>query len=266
MLTPLSKEAVEARFSGHRMKTKSPSRQYTNQLHSLYRTQFFPQFRVDVETGILRDHLGLKFPTLPYVGSCYGIGRRVLFVGMDIGSDEKHGGIQSFEERREAIEAKALANHNAHIAGTYVAALHFLKNECSEWRDSWNALGRNLTCQQLLKLGNDLARSNPLAYVALTNYFKFVRPERKRRSGGENRKYVDKGLERKFFVKEVNVLAPQVIVFQGAQFNKQRQYRKLAEELSPESEVYLGPHPSARNDTRRVNKLITRILDARHPA
>lgn len=232
-------------------------------LFGIYGGIFFPKFGIDRKNGRLRERADLKFPTFPFLGSCYGSRKKVLFIGLDIGSDELCGAIQSFQERREAIEYKAFAKHNPHIAGTYFTALYFLREEASEWAEYWERVDRSITCQNLLKSGEQLPASNPLAYVALTNYFKFVRPGRTNRSGNENRTYIDKTFEQQFFVEEVEAFEPQVVVFQSAVFRKTA-LRKVIAKVSIGREVYIGLHPSAREKgIRQPGVLVRRIIEGR---
>ena len=232
-------------------------------LHGLYGGKFFSKFGIDRKSGRFAKRADLKFPTFPFLGSCYGSRKKVLFIGLDIGSDELCGAIQSFQERREAIEYKALAKHNPHIAGTYFSVLHFLREEASEWAEYWEGIDRSITCQKLLKLGEQLPASNPLSYVALTNYFKFVRPYRTDRSGGENRKYVDKAFEQQFFAEEVEAFDPQVVIFQGALFSNPP-FREVLARISTGREVYIGLHPSARKKgIRQPRVLVRQIMEGR---
>ena len=91
--------------------------------------RFFQEMGINQQTGI-RSRFGgsgRRFVCHPYVGSQYGESTRILFVGQDVGKDPGH--LQSFEERRRAIEDKPLRDHNAHIAGTFCVALSLLPPE-----------------------------------------------------------------------------------------------------------------------------------------
>ena len=240
-----------------------------SELRDLYQ-EFLPQFDVDLTNGIRQDDAQsphddstLKFATLPYIGSQYGQEKRILIVGLDVGADEKRCGIQSFEERRKAIECRPLSRHNPHIAGTYFTALYFLKNSFPEWTEYWESVKKTgKTCVQALRCEDTPAPVNPLAHIALTNYFKFVSVGRRTRRGDKNRKTVSREIERRFFVEEVEAFKPEIIVFQGAKF-RTKLFRKLAEELAPGRQVFLGPHPSGYDEIRYVKVLIRSILDER---
>ena len=230
-----------------------------DKLETIYRERFFTHFKINNQTGLLRGH-GVKFPTFPYIGSRYGQLKKLLIVGLDIGSDEVPGEIQSFEDRRKAIECKAVSKHNPHIAGTYITALNFLKSELQEWYDFWNKLDGSFTCQKLLRESADLPDTNPLSFIALTNYYKFVRERREHKTGPENRKYLDREFEQEFVVDEIRVFEPDIVVFQSRQFNSSR-YGTLLKHLSATSEMYIGPHPSARGHIRRSRILINQIRE-----
>lgn len=225
-------------------------------LERLYQHRLFQLLKIDPQTGKigLDEGQGLKFPTFPYIGSRYGDRPRILFIGLDIGGDEKPGGIQSIEERRAAIETKSPEGHNPHIAGTYFTAMYLLRDRLSLMRSHWNCIDDGKTCQALLKLASALPDKNPLSYVALTNYYKFVSIGRKGRAGARNRRYLSaqtKGLEQCFLLNEVRTFNPEVIVFQSLSF-QQTQYQPILREISEHRVVYVAPHPSARHKDARV--------------
>ena len=213
---------------------------YRKMLEVSYR-RFFRDMGINPETGTTLQQANRKFATYPYIGSRYGTDpdvKKLLVVGLDIGSDETPGQIQHFEERRQAIELKPLPKHNPHIAGTYFTAL---KYACpgEEWpriRDC------DQTCQAILKNGYEL-KSNPLSYIALTNFYKWVTKDRKNRRGGSDRSHVPRHRETKLFLDEVRLLTPHVIVFQSKKF-REPQFRKLRDSVTPEVEWHVLVHPS----------------------
>lgn len=213
-----------------------------SELKEMYK-ELFEKFEIDEKTGCLKNFPQIKFPTFPYIGSKYGESIKILIIGLDIGSDEKLGGIQSFEERREAIEDKIVSNHNPHIAGTYFTSLFFLRNDIN-FKSYWDKLKNELSCQKALQKINLLPKLNPLSYVALTNYYKFVSLKRKNRAGGENRNHIDKKIELDFFIKEVKLLDPDVIVFQSNLFNNKKNL--LKELFKIQNNIYIGVHPAYR--------------------
>lgn len=222
-------------------------------------SKFFQTMGVNPNTGCLSQYPEKKFATYPYIGSNYGKAEKILFVGTDIGDDPKLGRIQSFSERRHSIEDKLLSKHNPHIAGTYITALYFLKNEL-DWDAHWDKIKNAKTCQQALRNQcNDLPLENPLAYCALTNHYKFVEEGRTTRSGSADRHYLNRDVEREFFNTEIRMYDANIIVFQGNDF-----LRKIASLNKTGARLYIAPHPSYRKKNGRkpeyyVNKI--RLLD-----
>lgn len=222
-------------------------------LKNLYQ-EFFKNFKINKKTGYFKNNHKIKFPTYPYIGSKYGRYKKILIIGLDIGSDEKKG-IQSFEARRKAIENKPVSRHNPHIAGTYFTALFFLK-EALCYEKYWNKLKNTPSCKQALQIPKKLPISNPLSYIALTNYYKFVSINRINRTGGENRQYIDKKIELDLFIKEIKIFNPDIIIFQSTSFkHKKILLKKL---LGMGRSIYIGPHPAYRGD-RQPDYFINQI-------
>lgn len=222
---------------------------YKKQLDEIYKN-FFMELEVDENTGILQSNKLLKFAAFPFIGSRYGKTKKLLIIGLDIGSDEKKTGIISYEERRKIIEDKDISYHNPHISGCYISALYILKKELN-WNTCWNDIKNVRTCQKALQNKDFLPRENPLSFISFTNYHKFVTIERKNRAGGENRKYINKSAEEKLLIKEVKILCPDVILFQGAKFYS-RIFNHLISTLKTSNNIILiGPHPSYRGEGKR---------------
>lgn len=174
---------------------------------------FFDDFNIDSNTGELRDYTNQKFATMPYIGSKYvNANYKILFVGQDIGADETPGRIQSFEERRMAIEKDCC--YNPHIAGTYSSALFLLK-DYYEWKDVWNKHREFSTYSQATKHILHKDGENPLSFITLTNLHKFVTVERQHRAGKENREFLKRETEENILLKEIEALKPNLIFFQG---------------------------------------------------
>jgi hypothetical protein len=226
-----------------------------SELQKIYK-DLFKKFEIDENTGCLKNSPHIKFPTFPYIGSKYGISKKVLIVGLDIGSDEKIGGIQSFEERRKAIEDKPVSKHNPHIAGTYFTALFFLKENLN-LQSYWNKLKNTSSCQRALQKQEELPDVNPLSYIALTNYYKFVSLNRKNKSGGENRNHQDPKTELNFFIEEIKIFNPDIIVFQSNSFKYKRKLIKKL--IAMGILVYVGPHPAYRGK-REPEHFIKQII------
>lgn len=214
-------------------------------------------FNIDPETGEL-PNCDKKLATYPYIGSKYGqLQTKLCIVGLDIGKDETPG-IQPFSERQQRIEMEDHSEHNPHIAGTYMLALHFLHQEMPEWTDYWKKLDDQTTCQQLLKRKNELPLENPLSYISLTNYHKFVTPDREHRTGAKDRTTINKKFEEQFLTDEIEAFGSGVVVFQSMQFFKK--YHKLLNQIALGCKVFIGPHPSARmKGVRKARTLASRF-------
>ena len=210
--------------------------------------ELFREMGIDPESGSLGWCPKKKFATYPYIGSKYGKATKLLFVGLDISKDPIHGCIQPFSNRRISIEDKLLSAHNLHIAGTYMAALYFLKGE-KNWNACWRKVtATGLTCQAVLKQHHDLLPSeNPLSYCALTNYYKFVTKRRKKRTGSEDQRHLDRDTEIRLFVEELEAFAPDIVIFQSQDFVQKPKVRRDVIDLRRKGmRFFVGPHPSAR--------------------
>lgn len=191
-------------------------------LSSLYHV-FFSRMRIDPDTGDLPRHLSQtqKFACYPYIGSLYGSAEgRLLVIGLEVAHDNPFGeGIQSFEDRRRSIEEKPLENHNPHIAGTYFTALRYA---CPTL--GWDRFADSrLSCKKLLKGGGeDLPETNPLSFIALTNFHKWVTKGARKTAGTRDRVTFDRELEEWLLGEEAEILNPDVVVFQSAEYAKPR--------------------------------------------
>ena len=206
---------------------------------------FFNDFDINKTTGILQHYPEIKFMTMPYIGSKYDEAKyKILFVGMDVGKDESSGKFHSLEDRRKSIETDN--DFNPHIAGTYGAALYLLEQE-HKWQDAWEKMKTFNTFQIGTKRGIHSDNQNPLSFVALTNLHKFVTVSRLHRSGGENRKFLKAKVEEKLLLDEIDILRPQLVLFQG-----KLPSQSAIEELRKRNlEIILAPHPSNRKKNGR---------------
>ena len=226
-------------------------KQAMSSLASLYR-EFFYQMGIDPETGNLdpRHSETQKFACYPYIGSLYGLGKRqVLMVGLEVAHDNPLGeGIRSFKNRRRSIEEKPLEKHNPHIAGTYFTAL---KYGCPEF--GWDRFAdSHLSCEMLLKAGKDLPESNPLSFIALTNFHKWVTKGARKTAGTRDRVTFDRKLEEELLCREVEILRPDVVVFQSAEYSKPR-FKRLRSMIEwRERECLVVYHPSNRRYKGRL--------------
>lgn len=220
-------------------------------LTSVYR-EFFYEMGIDPETGNLPPYHSetQKFACYPYIGSLYGLGkRRVLAVGLEVAHDNPFGeGIQPFESRRRSIEEKPLEKHNPHIAGTYFTAL---KYACPEF--GWDRFANShQSWEKLLKAGKDLPERNPLSFIALTNFHKWVTRGARKTAGTRDRVTFDRKLEEELLYREVAILEPDVVVFQSAEYAKPR-FRRLRNMIERRGRQCLVVyHPSNRKHRGRL--------------
>ena len=146
-----------------------------------------------------------------------------------------------------------------------MTALYFLKGGLG-WHSHWKKIAKTgATCQMVLQHREDLLPTeNPLSYCALTNYHKFVKEHRQHRSGSMDRIYLDREVERKFFIDvELEAFDPDVVIFQGVGFE-----RKMASLKRSGTRFYLGQHPSARESGIRepkvfIDDMLERSLNTR---
>lgn len=223
--------------------------EYRSRLKEVYR-HFFVRMDINPDTGDLPPWFSQtqKFACYPYIGSLYGY-RRLLVVGLEVAHDNPAGdGIQSFEGRRRAIEDKRVDKHNPHIAGTYFTALRYGHPEIG-----WDRFADSqLSCEKILKSGEDLPRTNPLSLIALTNFYKWVTKGARRTAGTRDRVNFARELEEELFAEEVRILEPEVVVFQGREYAEPR-FRRMREWVERMvEECYVVYHPSNRMRNGRL--------------
>ena len=149
---------------------------------------------------------------------------------------------------RETGAGPPLDKHNPHIAGTYFTALRYACPELGWHRfaDSW------LSCEKLLKAGEDLPEPNPLSLVALTNFHKWVTKGARKTAGTRDRVTFDRQLEERLLCEEVDILKPHVVVFQSAEYAKPR-FRRLRSMIEWHGrECLVVYHPSNRMHRGRL--------------
>ena len=177
--------------------------------------EFFKEFKIDETTGILGDHQSLRFATYPYIGSeFFNATRKILFIGMDIGTDERSGEnrYQSFEERNKAIEKPV--GFNPHIAGTYCSALWLLKDQYN-WEEVWSEFSKFPTYMQATRIQHHKEGENPLSFISLTNFYKLVIKGKPTRKSDIDKISVIKEAEESLLLKEIEILRPNIVLFQG---------------------------------------------------
>lgn len=210
-----------------------------NKIENLYQ-DFFKDFDIDNVTGKLVNYPNIKFVTMPYIGSKYFTSKKkILFVGTDVGKDETPGSYQNLEERNKNIEYDS--GFNPHIAGTYCSSLFLLK-DCYNWQDLWDNFKNYSTNSNATKIKNHIDGENPLSFIALTNLHKFVTINREKRSGGENRKFLKRQIEEDLLIKEIEILNPDLIFFQGKLPSETTLFKIKDKKI----QIILAPHPSNR--------------------
>lgn len=220
-----------------------------NELSKIY-TSFFKELKIDQTTGELNSNPSIKYAAYPFIGSNFGKIKKVLIIGLDIGSDNKLGKILGFDEGMKLIEQKKLSEHNPHISGCYISALYLLMNDLN-WKKNWSLITKTKTCHEALCKENILPEVNPLSYIAFTNYHKFVTQQRTKRTGGENRKYQNRKSEENLLINEIKTFKPEVVLFQSVQFFTKKHTSLLSSIKLTGAKVLVGPHPSYRGKGKR---------------
>ncbi len=210
------------------------TKQIQAELTALY-NDFFKKMNINPQSGLwlnAPENVHVKFETMPFLGHNYAEAPvKILFAAYDLGNDESDG-IQTFEERHEAIVSNP---SSPHIAGTYVATLCLLKEQ---YRDEWNRILANETKSNITVIKE--SPDGVLEHVAITNRWKFVTANREYRQGGSDRVYRNKDAEVELFYKEVEILNPDIIWFQGT-----KGVYEYAERLKAQGrKVYIAYHPS----------------------
>ena len=210
---------------------------------------FFERLKVDATTGIVHGPC-VKFATYPHIGKRYGKIKKLLIVGKDIGMNPAKDRIYSFEDRRAQIEDVHPSAHNPHMSGTYMTAIKFLADEFDEWDRWWTNADKEQTAHVLLQHASWLPSRNPLSYIAFTNFYKFLLDV------NGNKVQLNREVEEDFLLEEARILSPDLIIFQGEGF---RSRKLLLKKLSTIAVVFVGYHPSARREKRKVGNLIRSI-------
>lgn len=224
-------------------------------IKNLYSDLLFKDNFVDKKTGGVTG-ANKKLATFPFIGSNYGLSKKILFIGLDMGEDETPQEIQTFEMRNHNLEN----SRNNHISGTFFTALYFLQEDLKA-ENLWNNIVRNgATFKQSFKKFNELNLLNPISYACLSNYYKFVTKDRKGRSGDLDRKHINEEIEELLFIKEIEILDPKIIIFQSVQFNNGRFSKMTQKLIAADRKVYIGPHPSHRG-TKIPQKYINLIRE-----
>ena len=216
--------------------------------------KFFEDMKIDEKTGIVKD-TNKRFSGYPYIGEKYVEAPvKILFIPLDTGSDElkEKNTYHKFDSRAEKVTPKKDAKHvfNPHIAGLYATTVCLLKEELELAKDCWVRLLDTDTKGEttLTKINNlwknlNEEQKNLLSYVAYTNRYKFVTINRKNKSGGKDRTWLDKDKERELLLSEIDIFNPDIIVFQGKAGINNCNTEKLKEKYG-ENNVFEAYHPS----------------------
>jgi len=191
----------------------------------------------------------LRFPTYPLIGSQYTKDKdlRVLFIGLEIGRDEKpDGGIIDFDEKRKLVEN--INKHNPHVYGMGIATIFLLRKLFT--KGQWKKISKGKTYKDTFNLVKNIKPNfNPLSHIAMTNCYKFVTIKRKSRLGGTDRRHISTNDEWNLIEKEVKILKPKFLVFESKDFEKDIWFQPLIHEIISQNKnlkVYISNHPSAR--------------------
>lgn len=187
---------------------------------------FFGSTDIDHNTGVLgkvepelKDKI--RFSGYPYIGTKYmDAKKKILFYGSDIGADElfAKNTYHNLETRRDVVRGPSIKDHHQVVGAIYTIALGILKNN-----RSWNIAYEELMIHTNREIKNvlrseEICKSLPpevLDYIAFSNVHKFVTIGKNSRAGGKNRGWYNKEEEIELFCNEIEILAPDIIVFMG---------------------------------------------------
>ena len=213
-----------------------------NELKELYDC-FFLNMRIEPTSGKVADS-NMRFTGYPYVGQNYSKAPiKLLFVSLDVGADEcgDSDTFHSFKDRQDIFPEGQL-DFNPHIAGIYATTLFIMKNEMG-WTRAWDALWSQRDTHKnakAIRMSYDFLPKDLMSYIAYDNRFHFVTINRGRRTGGKDRHYLNATIEGQLLLDEIEILSPDVIVFQG----KDGLWNCHIEELRKTHRVVVAYHPS----------------------
>ena len=201
--------------------------EFEKALLELYNS-FMEEVGVDSSTGMTSNQ-SMRFSGLPFLGEKYHAAeKRILFVGLDIGSDE---GTHDFTSKRKEVSPiaknwKQLPAHkafNPHYYGIYVMTLRILKKYYEGLEDLWEKISKDKTrtAGEIISKFHAELPIDLVDYVAQTNVHKFVTAGRKNKGGDQDRQWnkdVSRDNELRLLEKEIKILKPNYIFFQGDDF------------------------------------------------
>ena len=182
---------------------------------------FFVDMNINPQTGIVGGREYMRFNGFPYIGKKYlDAPVRVLFIPLDTGKDEcfEKNTYHSFDSRVGNVDV--FPDYNPHIAGVYATALYILKERMG-WEEAWRHLCLYNQCKTMtaVKLASEGLPDDVMSYVAYENRFRFVHvgrgSEKDERKGDKDRFWIDAQCESQMLWDEIEVFAPDIIIFQG---------------------------------------------------
>ena len=209
-------------------------------LGNLY-NEFFAKMNIDPQSGKIRDSSkwsGSRFVSMPFIGLNYlNAPKKILFVGLDVGNDEGKDHILTFEERRESN--MSAAGSSPHMSGTYITALYLLREK---YADAWQRISERKELFKTLAKDQTLP-DDVMDHITMVNRWKFVTANRELRHGAKDRFYRDEKLEIHLLYKEIELLNPDIVWFQGDP--KGAATYEFLDTLKEQGRViYLANHPS----------------------
>ena len=221
-------------------------------IHKILIEDFSKAMGFDKETGILPNSKK-RFSGMPFIGNDYGeFSPKILIVGSDIGCDERRrdNTYHNFDTKREGCIRPSKREYRAHLCGTYMTALYLLK-EVAPFNSMWQENFSNKTATLALKTLDTEQIQQIANAIALTNLHKFVTKGRTKRSGDEDRKWIDHDKEFATFIEEVKCFAPDIIILQAINSMTNEDIEQIKQAAGGAS-VYKLTHPSTRKRGGRI--------------
>ena len=221
-------------------------------IHKILIEDFSKAMGFDKETGILPNSKK-RFSGMPFIGNDYGkFSPKILIVGSDIGCDERRrdNTYHNFDTKRECCIRPSKREYRAHLCGTYMTALYLLK-EVAPFNSMWQENFSNKTATLALKTLDTEQIQQIANAIALTNLHKFVTKGRTKRSGDEDRKWIDHDKEFATFIEEVKCFAPDIIILQAINSMTNEDIEQIKQAVGGAS-VYKLTHPSTRKRGGRI--------------
>lgn len=222
-----------------------------NQIKGVYK-HFFKTYGIDNISGIIAKDTAVRFAGYPYVGRKYlEAKKRVLFYGLDLGSDEcannevKYHTIETRREPGRVLGKDGIVGwHHNVIGAIYRISLGLLKDD--HHFDGFDAMKgfEDRTPKYALRRVGGLVSDDVLNYIVFSNSFKFVSDGRKLKSGGQDRIYYDIEILKR----EVDILKPNIVVVMGNRQGALLGYLKTQTNIV----CQWMPHPSARNGNNKI--------------